>query len=143
MELLAPSKDLGELLREDGLLTRRFAIGQAMKAARTSPRDACVCNALISDEERIRFLQSKFRYEVVDIGGVSVPPDVLKSIPHSYAEKHRCVPLLTEEDRLVVVMEDPTDLLVLDEIKSESKKNPWPCWRLCRHRGILGLVFLS
>ncbi len=128
MELLAPSKDLGELLREDGLITEeQLRSVRAMQSSLDKPVGRVLFDMhLISDEERIRFLQSKFRYEVVDIGGVSVPPDVLKSIPHSYAEKHRCVPLLTEEDRLVVVMEDPTDLLVLDEIKSESKKNPWP-----------------
>ncbi len=128
MELLAPSKDLGELLREDGLITEeQLRSVRAMQSSLDKPVGRVLFDMqLITDEERIRFLQSKYRYEVVDIGGVSVPVDVLKRIPHSYAEKHRCVPILAEEERLVVAMEDPTDLLVLDEIRSESKKNPWP-----------------
>ncbi|HNY26811.1 MAG TPA: hypothetical protein PKH31_05470 [Candidatus Sumerlaeota bacterium] len=128
MELLAPSKDLGELLREDGLISEeQLRSVRAMQSSLDKPVGRVLFDMqLITDEERIRFLQSKFRYEVVDIGGVNVSGDVLKCIPHSYAEKHRCVPLLAEDDRLVVAMEDPTDLLVLDEIKNESLKNPWP-----------------
>jgi hypothetical protein len=128
MELLAPSKDLGELLREEGRITEeQLRSVRAMQSSLDKPVGRVLFDMqLITDEERIRFLQSKFRYEVVDIGAVNVPTDVLKCIPHAYAEKHRCVPLMTEDDRLVVVMEDPTDLLVLDEIKSESRKNPWP-----------------
>jgi hypothetical protein len=48
----------------------------------------------------------------------------VKAIPHAFAEKHRVVPLRYEgEHTLVVAMEDPSDLLIIDAIKNQVGMN--------------------
>jgi hypothetical protein len=68
----------------------------------------------------------------VDIGGMQFPAEMLMRLAYGYAEKHRCVPIMLEPvkvvennrkvevNKLVVAMEDPTDIMVLDEIRSQT-----------------------
>jgi hypothetical protein len=60
------------------------------------------------------------------------PADILTRVPYAYAERHRCVPIMLEPltvtennrrvqtNKLVVAMEDPTDITVLDGIREET-----------------------
>jgi hypothetical protein len=112
-------KDLGSLLLEEGLITAdQLAAARTMQASRDKPIGRVLTDmGLITEPAKMAFLRKKFRYEIVSIRDVVIPPEVLSRLTLSYAEKHCCVPLLVENRRLVVAMEDPTDLQVTDEIK--------------------------
>jgi len=75
---------------------------------------------LITENMRMTVLRKQFGFDVVSLKDVVVKPEILLLIPYSFAEKHRVVPLRLEGNRLLVVaMEDPSDLLVIDAIKNQ------------------------
>lgn len=122
MERLETQKDLGQLLLDEGKVTQeQLEAARSVQAANEKSIGRVLMDmGLITDEVKIKFLHNKFHCEVVDISGMKVPIKILTRISHSYAEKHRCVPILVEKSQLVVAMEDPTNIVVHDEIKSET-----------------------
>ncbi|MFW6256310.1 MAG: hypothetical protein ACOC54_05765, partial [Candidatus Sumerlaeota bacterium] len=81
---------------------------------------------LITEEAKMTYLNQKFGYEIVDISGMNIEADILTRLPRSYAEKFRCVPILIENHQLIVAMEDPTDIKVMDDIRSQSSMELLP-----------------
>lgn len=73
----------------------------------------------LTDEGRLGFLRSEFGYEIVDTSNLTISQSILGHILFPYAEKNLCVPILIEEGQLVVVMDDPTNVMVLDEIRAQ------------------------
>jgi type II secretory ATPase GspE/PulE/Tfp pilus assembly ATPase PilB-like protein len=65
-------------------------------------------------------LASQLKIPVVKLSGKQVNAGVLERVPIDLAEKHRCIPLLENEEGgqqvLYVGMEDPVDLEALDEL---------------------------
>jgi len=114
--------DLGKLLLDEGLITEQqlSKAREAQVAREKSIGRILVDMGAISEQAKIVFLSKKLKYEMVDIRGVQIPSNILTRIPLSYAEKYCCVPLLIENDRLVVAMEDPTNIVVIDEIKAQT-----------------------
>ncbi|AMV73426.1 general secretion pathway protein GspE [Desulfuromonas carbonis] len=70
------------------------------------------------DEATItRVLSRKFGVPAVDPDELlQIPPQALQVLPRELAEKYRVVPLRLNNRRLALVMTDPSDLKVLDEI---------------------------
>jgi len=62
-------------------------------------------------------LSRKFGVPAVDPDELlQIPPQALQAVPRELAEKYRVVPLRLNNRRLALVMTDPSDLKVLDEI---------------------------
>jgi type IV pilus assembly protein PilB len=74
----------------------------------------------LDEETLIETLASQLKLPVVKLGGKQVNPEVLERVPIDLAEKHRCIPLLVNDEGgqqvLYLGMEDPSDLEALDEI---------------------------
>jgi hypothetical protein len=121
-------KDLGKLLMEEGLITEeQLATARAMQVGREKSIGRILENmGLITEQAKMAFLNRKLKYEIVDIQNVKIPPNILNRVSLSYAEKHFCVPLLVENNRLAVAMEDPTNLVVIDEIKAQTNMDVLP-----------------
>jgi len=128
MEQMEVQKDLGQMLLEEGIINQQqLDAARASQKAQEKPIGRVLVDmGIIADEAKINFLHKKLGLEIVDISQMSVSDDILKRLSRSYAEKHRCVPILIEEGQLVVAMEDPTDIVVLDEIKAETGMDPLP-----------------
>jgi len=122
MEDLEPHKDLGQLLLDNGLISQaQLEQARALQKQHEKPIGRVLADmGLVSDQTRINVLRDKLKCEVVELGDMVVPSEVLSRLSRSYAEKYRCVPILIEDNHLVVAMEDPTDIVVLDEIRAEA-----------------------
>jgi hypothetical protein len=128
MTTLSEHKDVGRLLLEAGLITR-----EQLDRARTTQASQeksigriLVDMGVITEEAKIAFIHKKLNHEIVDIRDMEIDPSTVGRIPLSFAEKHRCVPILVEEDKLVMAMEDPADIAVLDAIKAQTGMEPLP-----------------
>lgn len=121
-------KDLGKMLLDEGLITEeQLATARAAQLTREkSIGQILVDLGIITEDAKMAFLNKKLRYEIVDIRGIQIPQNVLGKLTLSYAEKYCCVPLLIENGRLVIAMEDPTNLMVIDEIKNQSGMEVMP-----------------
>jgi len=140
MGKMEETHDLGRLLQEAGLISEEQlrAARQAQAAQEKSVGRVLVDMGLITEEAKIAFLHKRLGYEIVDVSGMAVPQDILTRIARSYVEKHRCVPILIEDKQIIMAMEDPTDIVVLDEIERQAGMSVVPVLaRLADIEGIL------
>lgn len=122
MAELDRNQDLGQLLVEEGYISREQfqAAKRAQVAQEKSLGRVLVDMGLITDEAKLAFLHKRFDFEIVELSDVEVPTEILTSLARSFCEKHRCAPILVEDNQLVVAMEDPLDIQVLDAIQTET-----------------------
>jgi type II secretory ATPase GspE/PulE/Tfp pilus assembly ATPase PilB-like protein len=70
-----------------------------------------------SDEEAAaRALATRFRLEYVDVSSFAPDPEILQSVPVELMFRYNFLPYRRESGRLVLVMADPTDIPVVDEL---------------------------
>src|SRR6266702_41235 len=69
-----------------------------------------------SEEEAARALAARYRLEYVDVGSFAPDPEILKSVPVDLMFRYNFLPYRREGVRLVLVMAEPTDIPVVDEL---------------------------
>jgi len=67
-------------------------------------------------ETAARALAARYRLEYVDVGSFAPDPEILKSVPVELMFRYNFLPYRREGSRLVLVMADPTDIPVVDEL---------------------------
>jgi type IV pilus assembly protein PilB len=68
------------------------------------------------EETAARALAARYRLEYVDVGSFAPDPEILKSVPVELMFRYNFLPYRREGSRLVLVMADPTDIPVVDEL---------------------------
>jgi type II secretory ATPase GspE/PulE/Tfp pilus assembly ATPase PilB-like protein len=69
-----------------------------------------------AEEEAARGLAARYRLEYVDIATFAPDPEILKSVPVELMFRYNFLPYRRQGGRLVLVMADPTDIPVVDEL---------------------------
>ncbi len=83
-----------------------------MSARPDAPASLQVADA----EEQARALAARYRLEYVDVASFAPDPEILKSVPVELMFRYTFLPYRREGERLVLVMADPTDIPVVDEL---------------------------
>jgi hypothetical protein len=113
---------LGECLVGKGLITMaqlEQALAMQAETLRSLGR-VLVEMGWIDEATRMSVLHREFGFQVATLRQAKIDPRILQAIPYVFAEKHRVVPVRVERDgTLVIAMEDPSDLLVVDAIKNQ------------------------
>jgi type IV pilus assembly protein PilB len=68
------------------------------------------------EEDSARALATRYRLEYVDVGSFAPDPDILQSVPVDLMFRYNFLPYRRQNGRLVLVMADPTDIPVVDEL---------------------------
>jgi hypothetical protein len=122
MAVASGTPSLGDVLLREGLVTQsqlRAALSEQKSTAHSLGR-VLVDKGYISEEIRTDILKKHFGLQTIDLKGVHIDPILTVMIPAAFAHKHRILPIRQEaEGILVVAMEDPSDLMVLDAVKSQ------------------------
>ena len=88
---------------------------------------ALVRLGFVDERAIVRALASQLNLPVVQLKGKQISPEVLELVPVDLVEKHRCLPLLVNEDGdarvLFLGMEDPSDPDVVAEICTLVRMN--------------------
>ena len=116
-------KKLGEVLIARGLITEsqlRSALGEQ---ARWGNRigEVLVQQGFVSEAELIPVLSEQLGCQSIDLSGREIHPDVIGLIPGDVAIKYACLPVARKAgagtpDVFYVAMEDPTNLIALDDV---------------------------
>jgi type IV pilus assembly protein PilB len=69
-----------------------------------------------AEETAARALATRYRLEYVDVGSFAPDPDILQSVPVELMFRYNFLPYRRENGKLVLVMADPTDFPVVDEL---------------------------
>jgi type IV pilus assembly protein PilB len=110
---------LGERLIEAGIITNV----QLQKALEEQKRNGSLLGSnliklgFIKEEVLLNFLSLQYGYPAIEISKVQVSPDVLKLVPTDVVQKYKVLPVSRAASTLVVAMSDPTNYLVIDDIK--------------------------
>jgi type II secretory ATPase GspE/PulE/Tfp pilus assembly ATPase PilB-like protein len=69
-----------------------------------------------AEEEAAQELAQRYRLEYVDVASFAPDPEILQSVPVDLMFRHNFLPYRRDAGRLVLVMADPTDIPVVDEL---------------------------
>jgi type IV pilus assembly protein PilB len=72
--------------------------------------------SLADEEAAARELAGRYHFEFVDVTSFAPDPEILKSVPVELMFRYNFLPYRREAGRLVLVMADPTDIPVVDEL---------------------------
>ncbi|PIU20449.1 MAG: type II secretion system protein GspE, partial [Elusimicrobia bacterium CG08_land_8_20_14_0_20_59_10] len=113
------SKRLGEMLVSAGLITAG-QLGEALELQRTGGGklgQLLVHKKFIEERGLLEFLSKQFGIEFVDLRNLNVSAEVLKIIPENIARRYGLIAVSKSENKLKVAMEDPLNIVILDDLK--------------------------
>ena len=76
--------------------------------------DLLLANKLIRPADVTQAKAAQFGAEVVQLGGLKIPDDVISIIPRHIAKKYRVVPVFKTDGKVAVAIADPSDLNTID-----------------------------
>ncbi len=119
---------LGELLIKRNYITQeqlKKAIDeQKLKGGRLESN--LVRLGYIKEDELLSFLSAQYRVPSVKISKMEINPNVIKLIPSSISKKYFIIPINRMGPKLTVAMVDPSNIVVIDEIKFMTGFNVEP-----------------
>ncbi|MCB2154337.1 hypothetical protein KQI84_05585 [bacterium] len=116
------NRNLGEILLREGLINEE-QFNQGMREYELSERPLSrifVEMGAITEGVKIGVLQKRCDCELVSLRDLSPRIDAVQLVPRPLCEKHHLVPLKTDKGRLLVAMEDPTDMRALRALETVS-----------------------
>jgi len=80
----------------------------------------------IKEDELLSFLSAQYRVPSVKISKMEINPNVIKLIPSSVSKKYFIIPINRVGPKLTLAMADPSNIVVIDEIKFMTGFNVEP-----------------
>ncbi|GAC1323664.1 MAG: hypothetical protein NVSMB13_03900 [Mycobacteriales bacterium] len=113
-------KQLGDILREDGLVTEEqlaSAVEEQQRVGRSLGRVLVDLGAL-TEGQLVAALASQIGLRYVDLTDYPVDGSAVASVPTAVCRRHNALPIGYEDGRLVVAMADPGNVLSIDDLRS-------------------------
>lgn len=124
----APQKTLGDVLIEIGLISPG-QLESALKIQQKQGQDlgeVLLQQSLITPDKLAMGLSIFLNMPLIDLKRHTVQPRALRLIGEEIARKYTVIPLDVVGDSLVVVMADPTDIRVIEDLQARSKMRVEP-----------------
>jgi type IV pilus assembly protein PilB len=80
----------------------------------------------VKEDDLLAFLSAQYRVPSVKLSKIEVNPNVIKLVPSSIAKKHLIIPIQRVGSKLTLAMTDPSNILVIDEVKFMTSFNVEP-----------------
>lgn len=126
MAIAGSTASLGELLIKEGAITAK-QLSQALQAQKATSQSlgrVLVELGAITEATRTAVLHKSLGFELIQLKNLKIEPAVLSLIPPAFATKHKVLPIRQEGgNSLAIAMEDPSDLMVIDAIKNQTRLN--------------------
>lgn len=119
---------LGQIIL-DAKLINEEQLKEAQQASDSSNvriGDVLIQRGWISPESLAMALSLHLSLPIIDLKRHCVAPEALSLLPEALARRHNLLPLDIIDDALAVVMEDPTDLQVVEELTTLSAMRIMP-----------------
>ena len=119
---------MGELLIKRNYITpdqlKKASDEQKLKGGRLESN--LVRLGYIKEDELLSFLSAQYRVPSVKISKMEINPTVMKLIPSSISKKYFIMPINRVGSKLTLAMADPSNIVVIDEIKFMTGFNVEP-----------------
>ena len=122
------SERLGELLVKRNYITadqlKKALDEQKLKGGRLESN--LIKLGYVKEDELLSFLSAQYRVPAVKLSKMEINPNVVKLIPSSSSKKHFIIPINRIGPKLTLAMADPSNIVVIDEIKFMTGFNVEP-----------------
>jgi type IV pilus assembly protein PilB len=119
---------LGELLLKRNYITpdqlKKAIEEQKFKGGRLESN--LVRLGFIKEDELLSFLSAQYRVPSIKISKIEINPNVIKLVPSSISKKYFIIPINRVGPKLTLAMADPSNIVVIDEIKFMTGFNVEP-----------------
>ncbi len=122
------SGHLGALLLEEGIVTQEaLDRGLEISTDRGLPLARVLLDEhLVDERDLVRALARSIGLDFVDLREETVDPAAASLIAESLATRYAAIPIGFEDDRLVVAMADPANVLAIDDIRAITGREVVP-----------------
>jgi type IV pilus assembly protein PilB len=122
----APTRPFGEVLVEDGLVSADDldrALAEHRRAGKSLGR-ILIEMGLLTEAGLVAALAKQVGLTYVDLADVTIDPSAVAVLPLQVAKRYCVIPVrFDEQQRLVVAMSDPSNVLALDDIRSTTGRD--------------------
>lgn len=122
------SERLGDLLIKRNFITsdqlKKALDEQKLKGGRLESN--LIRLGYIKEDELLSFLSAQYRVPSVKLSRIEINPNVIKLVPSSTAKKYFILPINRVGPKLTLAMADPSNIVVIDEIKFMTGFNVEP-----------------
>ncbi|MEA2460738.1 MAG: type pilus assembly protein PilB, partial [Actinomycetota bacterium] len=119
-----PQGQLDELLRARGLITDEQleeARSQAVQRGRSVGR-VLIELGYVTEAGLVAILSEQLGLEFVDLTETQMDASAMAMVPEATARRHNCIPVRFEDNKLVVAMADPANVIAIDDIRALTGK---------------------
>ncbi|MFZ4773723.1 MAG: GspE/PulE family protein [Terrimicrobiaceae bacterium] len=115
-------KRLGDALVDMGLITQEQIVVALKKQKEVGKRlgKIVVELGMCSEDQIVAVLSEQLDIKIIQIEKIEIPKDVLKLIPETIIRTHILLPVSKAQNTLTVVMADPLDMFIADEIHYQT-----------------------
>ncbi len=107
-----------EVLKEEGLISgEQIEFAQRNMAIHSTIVDALISLKVLTYEEVLAVLSSRFGMEMISLVNLHIPPEALASVPVDVARKYKIMPVSRHENVLTVAIGDPLEVDTLDSLR--------------------------
>jgi len=113
-------KELGQILLEKGLITIEQLEDALVKQMEEKKflGEILMESGLVTREQILECLTEQQKADFVDLSKVKgIKEEVVKLIPENIARRYNVLAIAMEEDRLVIAMAEPTDIVAIDTVR--------------------------
>ena len=118
--MAARGNQLGTLLLERELINQEQleAALEEQRATRKSLGRVLIDQGTVSESDLVATLAARIGLEFVDLVEYPVDPSAVSLISDSLARRFQAIPIAWEENRLIVAMADPSNVVAIDDIRT-------------------------
>src|SRR5688572_16884283 len=116
---------LGKMLLEMGLITQEQlneAVGLQEMSGAKNLGDILLKLGLIREEELAYVMGTQLNLPVFSLKNVDIPKTVIALVPEKIIKKHTLIPFSLQDNVLTIVMANPMDIMVIDDIQYQTGK---------------------
>lgn len=115
-------KDFGQVLLDADLVTQeQLEVAQESRQRGQSIADVLIADGVITPSDAATALSLQLNMPLIDLKRHVVQEEALDLVPEELARRHHAIPLDVIDDELVVVMENPLDILALEDLSVAAK----------------------
>lgn len=121
----AQRDQLGKMLLEMGLITQEQldeALGLQEMSGAKNLGDILLKLGLIREEELAYVMGTQLNLPVFSLKNVDIPKNVIALVPEKIIKKHTLIPFSLQDNVLTIVMANPMDIMVIDDIQYQTGK---------------------
>ena len=112
-------KRLGDILIDSGFISATDLSEALAVQKETGKRlgEVIIEMGLMSEFDILRAVSSQYNYPIIDLNNVEVDPKATALVTEKYCHENTIVPIGFDEEKLVVAIDDPLNVLVQDDLQ--------------------------